>query len=272
MIVLIAGLVGLLVGGLINALADDLPRYRRPRLPHYPDGTLRPLIAWWGITAFLTGSRTSPNGVKLSWRYPLTEILTAVLMMLTVLATADNRDMTTPQLVLWLVYMALFVLITVIDIEHRLILFVVIIPAILLGLADALLDPIVKYGPSLQNALLGAAVGFSIFFLMYLGGYVFSYVSSKVRGYDVGIAFGYGDVMLITFCGLILGWQPLLFAIYITVFAGAIGSLVWIVSRKIGGRRYRMFTALPYGPYIVFGAIVMLLFNNEVLRIMGFTR
>src|SRR5437016_1274683 len=95
---IIAGLLGLLVGAVINALADDLPGEDIPddlpdektaadqsddtiqlHLPHYPDGLPRRPVAWLGILAFLLGQRKSPGGAKLSWRHPLTEIVTALL-------------------------------------------------------------------------------------------------------------------------------------------------------------------------------------------------
>ncbi|HVO71621.1 MAG TPA: hypothetical protein VMT24_16340, partial [Aggregatilineaceae bacterium] len=56
----VAGIVGVAVGGVINVLADDLPVPQTPGVPHYPDGTLRPRTAWLGLAAFLTGQRTSP--------------------------------------------------------------------------------------------------------------------------------------------------------------------------------------------------------------------
>ncbi|MFN8420392.1 MAG: hypothetical protein U0528_14300 [Anaerolineae bacterium] len=73
-----AALLGLLVGGVINALSDDLPHTYRIRLPHYPDGTPRPLIAWLGTMAYISGYHIAPiGGSRLSWRHPLTEIVTA---------------------------------------------------------------------------------------------------------------------------------------------------------------------------------------------------
>ena len=44
--IIVAGLVGLLVGGLINLLADDLPYTNRVTGPHYPDESRRPALAW----------------------------------------------------------------------------------------------------------------------------------------------------------------------------------------------------------------------------------
>ena len=183
----IMAILGILIGGLVNALADDLPHDRALSLPKYPDGTPRPFIAWLGITAFLFGKRTSPNGSKLTWRYPLAEIATAFLMVLTltrqapITADGSNQAVSDLQLIFWLIYMPLFVLITVIDIEHKLILFVVIIPFAIIGLIDAIITPI-DHRPDLQESLIGGAIGFGVFFLFYNGGYLFTYVMGKMRG------------------------------------------------------------------------------------------
>jgi len=255
-------IIGLFVGALINWLADDLPQHQTPGTPHYPDGEVRPPIAWMGLTAFLFGKRESSGGAKLSWRYPVVEIVTALALTLTVVVASDDAEMSQLRLLFLLIYMALFVLITLIDIEHKLILFSVIIPSLVIALIDAIFEPL---GPSLSSALIGAAVGFGVFFLMYMGGFLFTYLLSKSRGREINeVAFGYGDVMLITLAGLILGWENLIFAIFITVFLGAAGAILYIVFRALAGSRYSMFTALPYGPYIVIATTLMMLFANEV--------
>jgi prepilin signal peptidase PulO-like enzyme (type II secretory pathway) len=266
---LIIAVIGLIAGGIINALADDLPFHRPPKLPHYPDGTPRPLIAWSGITAFLLGQRKSLSGSKLTWRYPLTEITTIVAMLVTYSVKHDVSDVSSLQLIFWLAYMPVFVLITVIDIEHRLILFAVMIPSCLFALLDAILTP-TQREPDLQNAFLGAALGFGVFFIMYLGGWLYIYITQKVQNISIPeVAFGYGDVMLATFSGLILGWQPLIFAMFITVFLGAGGALIYLISRRLAGGNYSLFTPLPYGPYIVAGTVIMLLFSSQVRLIIA---
>ncbi len=266
--VIIIGLAGILVGGVSNVLADDLPHYRPPGLPHYPDGTPRPFTAWLGIGAFLFDQRVSPTGAKLSWRYPLTEIITSVLMMLTVLITGDLYDFTGQpaitglQLVFWLAYMAIFVLMAVIDVEHKLILFVVSIPTIVFALLDAALT---QFKPDLQSALIGGAIGFGTFFVLYLGGILYAYLRRITE-----VAFGYGDVILITITGLILGPEALIFAMFITVFLGFIGSIAWIIGKSVSGQGHSLFTALPYGPYIIAATIIMMLFSSEVRSLMGY--
>lgn len=264
MIYALIAVIGILAGGLVNILADDLPHYRRPRPPHYPDGAPRPPIAWLGITAFLSGQRASPGGAKLSWRYPLAELATAFAMLLTYGLKHDHPDVSDVQLVFWLAYMAIFVLITVVDIEHRLILFSVIIPSCALAILDAVVTP-TRQDPNLQRALLGGALGFGTFFLLYIGGFVYTYVARQVQGRDItDVAFGYGDVMMATLSGLILGLEAVIFAMFITVFLGAVGALVYIVGSRMAGRGYALFTALPYGPYIVAGTVIMLLYAQQV--------
>lgn len=300
--IILAIIIGILAGGVINALADDLPLRRDPRLPRYvpiskkmavhfrpteenpappvnpqEDDERRPFIAWLGLTAFLFGKRTSSDGtVTLNWRYPIVEIFTAFLMVITVIVVQDNSDQIGfVQLIYWLIYMAIFSLIIVIDIEHKLILFVVIIPSCLIAISDAIVTQISPsiniemLEPAIKDSLIGGVAGFSVFFLMYNGGFLFTYVMGKMQGRQINdVAFGYGDVMMATLSGLILGWQPLIFAMFITVFLGAFGAILYIISRTVLGQKYSAFTALPYGPYIVAGTIIMLLYRSQVSEIL----
>lgn len=301
--IVIVALIGILVGGIVNLLADELPYRRSPQLPPvYPDGSPRPPIAWLGLTAYLTGKRQAENPLppipydpeerdedgylkrpidviretpdtrtrlyrekpRLSWRYPATEILTAALMLLA-LNAAQAQSIPFGQFVFWLIYMAIFALVIVIDVEHKLILFVVMIPSAIIALLDAVLFPMT--GPNIPDALGGAVLGFVIFYLLYLGGFLFTYVMGQARGQKIStVAFGYGDVMLITLSGLMLGFSDTILAIFIAVFLGAFGAFAYLIGRALVGGRYSAFTALPYGPYIVVATLVMLLYSEPVSR------
>jgi leader peptidase (prepilin peptidase) / N-methyltransferase len=261
---LIAALLGILVGGVINVLSDDLPPEEwHLQKPHYPDGTPRPTIAWLGLTAFLTGERASPGGSKLSWRHPIVEIVTAILFVYMALAYPISW-----QTFFWMGDLAILILITVIDLEHRLILFIVIIPAAIFALiGSTIAGPEISDKIHFVDYIIGGVSGFVFFFLMYLGGLLFNNVATHARGEEMEeVAFGYGDVMLATLSGLILGWQALIFAVFIAVFAGAAGALVYLAAQAAMRRKYEMFTALPYGQYIVLGTIIMMLWRAPVLN------
>jgi len=290
LVALLAALVGILVGAVINALADDLPQRQNPRPPHYPNGVPRSPLAWSGLLAFLLGKRTGASveysaeeekerglsleeianlayDTALGWRHPLTEIFMALLFAWLTFYQPDSG-----RLLIWGVYLSILMLITIIDLEHRLILFVVIVPSVALTLVLNALFPESSINGEprhLDEYLLGAALGGGVFFVFYLGGGVFADVVAALRGRSLAeVAFGFGDVMLATLCGLMIGWKAMIFAMFITVFVGAAGAILYMTYRLVAGRRYSMYTALPYGPYIVIGTAVMLLFTEQVRDIL----
>ncbi len=274
--IIVIAIVGILVGGIINALSDDLPYRRNPGLPTYPDGSPRPILGWLGITAFLFGLRQPENpspdekrkqyheGVPtLSWRYPMTEILTALLMIATFAIMNDKPDTSMPQMIFWLFYMAIFMLINVIDIEHKLIMFVYMIPTAIIAIIDAALLP--SPAPTLQSALTGGAIGFVIFFIFYQGGYLFTYIMGRARGQEINtVAFGFGDVMMITLSGLLVGFENIFFVMLIAIVLGSFGAILFLLTQLLAKQGYNFFTAIPYGPYIVVATIIVMLFTDEV--------
>jgi len=296
MLVTVLFVLGLFVGGFINLLADELPFRRGFGIPTYYDGTPRPVSAWWGIPMFLNKQRlpaqAQPNKARqrlyfvemeaqqpdlweralseykakplpLTWRYPLVELLTGLAFAWVGLAAPQIPNMDAPQLIIHLLYSALLLLSLTIDMEHRLILRIVTYPSIALAFADSLLLPHVR--PTFNDALSGAALGFGIFLLLYLGGFVFVYIIGALRGQHIQeVAFGWGDVMLITFSGAALGFAHTIIALFITVFLGALGAFITILASALRRRRYNAFTAIPYGPYIIVATFAMLLYGDPI--------
>ncbi len=259
MIVLYA-LLGLGVGAWLNVCADQLPRWRRlRRAPFCPYcDQPRPWWAWISTLAYLRFRPGCPYcGASISWRHPLTELGTAGLFafLWARYGTEDWRF-----LVLYTVYASILVLVLIIDLEHRLILNVVIYPAWLLALAGSFLHPKPYF---YRLALVGGAVGFGLLFLIYLGGELFIRIVSRMRGKPLhAVAFGFGDVRLGGFIGLILGFPAVLTALLITVLTGGLfGSVYWLV-RAVILRRYSLFTAIPYGPFLVLGAMVVMFWGR----------
>ncbi|MFN8420391.1 MAG: prepilin peptidase [Anaerolineae bacterium] len=116
-----------------------------------------------------------------------------------------------------------------------------------------------------RDYIIGGIAGFALFSILYLGGMIFSSVASNARGEEIEeVAFGYGDVLLAMLSGFILGWQALIFAVFIAVFAGGAGALLFLVIRLVVRGNYELFTALPYGQYIVFGTLIMLLWRSNI--------
>jgi leader peptidase (prepilin peptidase)/N-methyltransferase len=256
-VLLLYALLGLLVGALINLLADQLPRWRRlRRTPFCPFcDQPRPPWAWISTLAYLRFKpRCQHCGAPIPWRHPLVELGTAALFAFLWYRYGLRGE--TELLVLYTVYSAILILTLVIDLEHRLILNVVMYPAWGLALLGSLFHPEPYF---YRLAIVGGAVGFGILFLIYLLGELFVKALSKMRGKPINaVAFGYGDVRLGAFIGFILGFPDVLYAIFYAILLGGLGGLLYWFVRAVILRRYSLFTAIPYGPFLIIGAWIVM--------------
>ncbi|GAB4581133.1 MAG: hypothetical protein Fur0022_38800 [Anaerolineales bacterium] len=157
-----------------------------------------------------------------------------------------------------------FAVIVVIDYEHRLILHLTSWFGVGLGL---LVGTILS---GFVDTLMGGAVGYGMMYLLYYLGGVFTKWMARLRGQKIDeVALGFGDVNLTGVLGLMVGWPNIVIALFLSVLtAGAIGGLL-LVSKLIS-RKYRSFmTAMPYGPFLILGAFLMLflpVFTQTLLR------
>jgi leader peptidase (prepilin peptidase) / N-methyltransferase len=155
-----------------------------------------------------------------------------------------------------------FLLLGTIDLEHRLILHIVSLPAAMaLGLVRAL-DP----GQGALKTLTGGLAGLTILFGMYLFGLGFSRLIASLRGRPIEeVAFGFGDVVLGGVLGLTVGWPGIVVAVVVGIFAAGVFSLA-LVLVQLTRRRYAAFLAIPYGPFLLFGAAMVLYGGREAFR------
>lgn len=239
---IIAFLFGILVGGVVNQLGSDLPARRRPTKPHCPYcGEERPWWQWLGVAAYLAGKPNCPScGAPIGLRRPLIEIglgLTYAYLWMTVEPPV--------KLGFYWLYSAIFALILITDLERRLILDVVTYPAMALGLVGSFFIPAMTW----WNALIGGLVGLAFFFLAAVLGNVL---------FGSG-AMGGGDVKLAAFVGLITGFPLIIEAIVLTILIGAGVSLILLVTRVRSLDDY-----VPYGPFLVAGAVITLLWGYRI--------
>jgi prepilin signal peptidase PulO-like enzyme (type II secretory pathway) len=246
MIILIA-ILGWLSGVGINWLADSLPLYRRVGVPRCPACTApyQP-IAWFAIPAVIT--RT--------WgcRYCATrrQLRTLLVELLTTFGAVFLYLWSRAPVSFWSAFIVslIFLLIIVIDIEHRLILHIITFPSAVIFILLGFLDPQM----SLRRTLLGGVVGFGIFFLLYLLGTLFARRYTRGEGQaDDEIALGFGDVTLATIIGLAVGFPGVIEALLRGILAAGLFSIAYLVYMKIR-RRYSAFTPIPYGPFLILGA------------------
>jgi prepilin signal peptidase PulO-like enzyme (type II secretory pathway) len=249
MSILIAFL-GFFLGVAINLLADSLPHYRRPRGFHCTACSAeKSPLAWSGLIAFLTGKRECPYCGKLQeWRAPLVEISLAAGAFL-IYKTNSNWTVFLPGIVILFIYL----LVIVIDIEHRLILHIVSGPSALVIFLLSFLNPERDW----KYTLLGGVVGFFSFLVLYFLGQLFATVMGRLRGTQIDeVAFGFGDVTLAGVIGLTVGLPDVIVALILGIFLAGIFSFLYILSRMLL-KRYSPFMPIPYGPFMIVGCLVV---------------
>jgi len=240
--VLVAFLVGILVGGLVNQLGSDLPRGEILTAPHCSYcGRERPWLQWLGVLAYASGRpRCRSCGAAMRLRRPMVEIGLGLTYGYLWIVLGPS-----PKLLFYALYGAILTLVLITDFERRLILDVVTYPALALGLLGSFFVPDVTW----WSALIGGAIGFAFFFVAALVGHA---------AFGAG-ALGGGDVKLAAFIGVITGYPLVIEAIVLTILIGAVVSLALLITGVRGLRDH-----VPYGPFLVAGAVVTLLWGYQI--------
>jgi leader peptidase (prepilin peptidase)/N-methyltransferase len=246
-VIVLYALIGLVVGGVVNLLADVLPDRNKqvstPRAACPACGQPRSAIQSLGVIAFLLGKRNCPScGRPIALRNPVVELTLAALFALLYNFYSDQLI----KLVLASFFTSVLLLVTVTDLERRLIPNRAIIPAI--GIA-ALVSPL-WFGPGWYLALVGGAIGYGFFWLAVV-------VGEKFIGRG---AMSWGDVKLAAFVGLITGFPGIITALVITIIVGGVISLVLLVTRIVNLR-----SGIPYGPFICLGGFITMLYGQQIM-------
>lgn len=148
-----------------------------------------------------------------------------------------------------LIYLGVVV---VIDLEHRVVLHPVSLAGAFFGLA------IGWKLRGLQPTLLGGMAGFVIMLGLYAAGEGFARFLAWMRKQKIDeVALGFGDVNLSGVLGLLLGWPGITAGLFLAIVLGGLISFGYILVAKVR-RRYQMFTAIPYAPFLILGAVILL--------------
>lgn len=246
---LLAGFLGLASGMVVNYLADVLPHKRRLVRPFcLVCGEVQP---WWN--ALVWPRRCSSCDSRRSLRVWIVEVI---------FLGFSLWLWTTPPDALgygWgLILMLYFGVVVVIDVEHRLILHPVSWGGALLSLGLGI------WMHGLPYTLLGGAAGFGIMLALHGLGNLFARLMARRRGVPIDeVALGFGDVNLSGVLGLLLGWPGIVGGLLIAILFAGVVSLFYLLIMLIL-RRYQAYTAIPYGPFLVAGAILLLYFRDSI--------
>lgn len=262
-VTLIWFILGLGAGGLLNSLADNLPpdslggRYAL-RPPHcgYCGRSHRPRD-WLALANRLTRrGRCEHCSAPRSPRHWIVEVVTGLSWAWAWQWAGGMVGRALPAMLI----LSVFILIIVIDVEHRLILWNVIWPSALLILVLNGLSPERGWEKTLQGGLAGYGIVWGVYKLA--EGY--AWLVGRLRGEPLTeVAFGGGDVNLAGVLGLTVGWTGIVLSLIITVFAGGLFSAIFMIVQTLR-RKYNPHTPLPYAPFLIFGAIIIYFFGAHI--------
>ncbi len=180
---------------------------------------------------------------RLSWQYPMVEALTGFLS--TVLFI---RYGLTFQYFVYLLFSAVLIVISVIDLHHKIIPDILSLPGIVLGWAAAFVP---GSGVSWSDSLIGIIAG---------GGslYLVAIIYERITGRE---GMGGGDIKLLAMIGAWMGWRQLHVIVFLASLTGAIvGISFLLIARK--GFRFR----IPFGPFLSLGAMLTFFFGPQLVQ------
>lgn len=249
-LIILVGVFGLAIGSFLNVVIHRVPAGQSLSRPpsHCPDCGHRirnrhniPVLGW-----LLLRGRCADCGGRISVRYPLIELLTAVLFVAVTLRVTDLQ--LSAALPAALYFTAMGISLAVIDLDVQRLPNAIVYPsypvlALLLALA--------AFAQQDAASLLRAGVGATVLF----GGYF-----ALAHLYPTGM--GFGDVKLAGIVGGVLAFVSYPVLVVGAFAAFAMGSLVGI--GKVVVHRGAADGSLAFGPFMIIGALLALFVGSAV--------
>ncbi|CAD7493101.1 prepilin peptidase [Aeromonas dhakensis] len=196
-----------------------------------------PLLSW----LWLKG-RCRECQAPISPRYPLVELLTALLSLVVAATFPPGWGLLAALLLTWVL-----VALTFIDLDKMLLPDQLTLPLLWGGLLFNLAGGFVP----LADAVIGAMAGYLVLWSLY---WAFKLLTGKE-------GMGYGDFKLLAALGAWLGWQALPIVLLLSSLVGAIIGISLILLRN-----HHQNKPIPFGPYLAIAGWIALLWGDTITR------
>ncbi len=177
----------------------------------------------------------------ISFRYPLIEIITGAFSLCVFLKFG-----LTLEGLIYFAFIASLIVITFIDLDHRIIPDVISLPGIPIFFAASFALPSVTYIDSLIGILTG---GGSLF----LVAWIYNLITKKE-------GMGGGDIKLLAMIGALVGWKGVLFTIFVSSAVGTLSGIAVMLQTK-----KNMKLAIPFGPFLAIGAVLYIFYGSRLI-------
>jgi len=234
-------LAGALAALLLNYLADVLPltrKFGRPRCSHCGHAfTLKEYL----FSFHCPSCHSAPSARY--WVVLIAGVAGSVLLAFFPL----------PPFTYWesLPLVVFLALVAIIDIEYR----AVLIETDIVGAVLGIIYGLILHGP--VEMIIGGLAGAAIMTGFYFLGMAFNKIVGKIRQEEITeVALGLGDVFVCGYLGFVMGWPHVIGMVILTIVLGGVFALGYILVKLIG-HRYSAFSAIPYVPFLILGALIM---------------
>jgi leader peptidase (prepilin peptidase)/N-methyltransferase len=253
MIIILIIVIGLIIGSFLNVCIYRLQKHISISKPRsYCPNCKYQLKIWENIPVLsflLLRGKCSNCKIRISLRYPLVEILTALVFVV----IYYYFDITIETLSL-IVFFSIVIIITFIDIDVKL------IPnnLLIISILPIFVFIFINQSSLYLSHIIGAILLASLFLII-------GYFGKLIYKVD---SMGMGDVKYAAVIGLLLGWEKGILAFIIAFFSAAAIIVIVSMFKKLS-RKQR----IPFGPFLSIGCFVAFFWGTNILNwYLGFYR
>jgi len=237
---------GAVVGSFLNVCIYRLPEGMSivsppSRCPvckrHIPFYCNIPILSYLALRG-RCGQCKSPISIQ----YPFVELLTGLAAL--ALFYRYGPDV---RIIIPFIFLCSLIVITFIDLRHRLILDVISLPGVVIGFGAAFFMP----EPGVVDSFTGIIVGGGILMAIALG---YHFITGKE-------GMGGGDIKFLAMIGAFLGWHGVLFTLFT---ASIIGAVMGIITMVLFSKNSKY--ALPFGPFLAVGAALYFFYGPALIE------
>lgn len=251
-------LFGLAIGSFINMAAYRIPAelsILRPRSYCNHCKTTLPFFALIPVVGYIfTKGKCFKCKIKIPLEYPIVELLCGAFFVFisqyynaSFELISNSTDFFTSQIfvqiltALWLFSTGL--LLSIIDFKHHILPDIIVIPGVFINIILSTCNQYIGF----SEALIGAFAGG-------VGLFLISKLYELIRKKE---GMGFGDVKYLAFLGAALGWQGVIFTIFLaSVLGSVIGIFTLLVQKK------NLHTPIPFGPFLAVSGLIYFLKLN----------
>jgi leader peptidase (prepilin peptidase)/N-methyltransferase len=237
-------ILGAIIGSFLTVCVHRIPKGQSVVVPRSACPYCDKHIRWYDnvplVSFFWLQGRCRNCHREISSRYPIIELTNGLGYLLVVW----RFGFTWPTII-YAGLVSVFLVVSWIDWDHKIIPDVITLPGIVVGfLCATLLLP-----TGWTNSLVGILVGGGILLLL-------AWVSPFLFGKE-GI--GGGDIKFLAMVGAFLGWQQAVLTLMVGSVVGALVGLVLLAMKVLQKGQY-----IPFGPYLALGGFIAVLWGSEL--------